>query len=361
MILYANLYILRRLLAGLAAGDSLGSTSEFMPQKDVPSIYHRLKGQGWPFRQVGGGVAGWMPGDPTDDTEMALCIIRSFIHEGKFNPQSIAQEFVSWMNSGTTQIGTTTLKTLKICEAGDPYWQRGFRFWQERPDYAANGSLMRNGVIVGMSESLNEAFTFTLKHGMITHYGTLPQICCMAQTYLIWSLLQGRGLPMEWIESFDTCLSEYFRSEDDPEIRAWLFKVSEGGDFKKSLMRFQHANWDMEEFNPFNRNYTRGVGYCLLTLQIAIWGLHWSLKSGEFSPPYGFPQETFEVEGPARLAWVAMIGHDADTYAAVAGALIAAAYPCLPTGFTDGLKALEYFDRIAGSLKQIQGKSAAQK
>jgi hypothetical protein len=56
-----------------------------------------------------------------------------------------------------------------------------------------------------------------------------------------------------------------------------------------------------------------------------------------------------------------MFGHDADTYAAVAGALIAAAYPCLPTGFTDGLKALEYFDRIAGSLKQIQGKSAAQK
>jgi ADP-ribosylglycohydrolase len=65
-----------RLLTGLAAGDSLGSTSEFVPQKDIPALYDRVKDSGWPFRQIGRGTYCWNAGDPTDDTELALCIIR---------------------------------------------------------------------------------------------------------------------------------------------------------------------------------------------------------------------------------------------------------------------------------------------
>jgi len=39
----ADIKLLRRLFAGLAAGDSLGSSTEFMPQKEVPECYRRLK------------------------------------------------------------------------------------------------------------------------------------------------------------------------------------------------------------------------------------------------------------------------------------------------------------------------------
>ena len=57
-----------------------------------------------------------------------------------------------------------------------------------------------------------------------------------------------------------------------------------------------------------------------------------------------------KAKGPSRLAWVAMCGHDADTYAAVSGPLIAAAYPEIPSGFTDGLKALDIFDDAVGKI-----------
>jgi hypothetical protein len=43
------------------------------------------------------------------------------------------------------------------------------------------------------------------------------------------------------------------------------------------------------------------------------------------------------------LGWVAIVGYDADTYGA-AGSLIAAAHSSLPSGMTDGLKALKIFD-----------------
>jgi hypothetical protein len=75
-------------------------------------------------------------------------------------------------------------------------------------------------------------------------------------------------------------------------------------------------------------------------------GLHWSLSGNTIETPKGFPKEVFEAEGPARLAWVAMCGCDADTYCAVSGSLIVAAHPELPPGMTKGLRALETFDNL---------------
>ena len=51
--------ILRLLLTGLAGGDSLGSSSEFIPQAKIPAPYAKLKDKGWPFKQVGGGMFNW--------------------------------------------------------------------------------------------------------------------------------------------------------------------------------------------------------------------------------------------------------------------------------------------------------------
>jgi ADP-ribosylglycohydrolase len=219
-------------------------------------------------------------------------------------------------------------------------------FWKELPNFASNGSLMRNGIVPGMADTLTESFSNTIKHGMITHYAPLPQICCLAHTYLIWNLLHGRGFEEKWMESFESELDEYFLAVDDSDVQKWHAIVSEKGDYRMSLATFRGDDWDMERFDPFRIDYNRGTGYCLMTLRIAIWGLYWSLRPEELKAPDGFPPEVFKAKGPSRLAWVAMCGHDADTYAAVAGPLIAAAYSELPTGFTEGLKALDIFDRL---------------
>jgi ADP-ribosylglycohydrolase len=330
-----------RLLTGLAAGDSLGSTSEFTSQQNIPALYNRVKDRGWPFQQVGGGRSSWNSGDPTDDTDMALCIIRPFLRNKSFEPKQIAQEFVSWMKSGPKDIGMATSETLRICEKSSNYWDGGLSFWKQRPEHAANGSLMRNGVVAGMADSLDQAFEFTLKHGMITHYAPLPQICCLAQTYLIYELLNEKGFSETWQERFQECLDDYLGGIVDPEIERWQSEVSSGGHFDQALSTFNRSEWDMNEFSPFN-TYIRGNGgYCLLTLQIAVWDLYWSLRKEAPEVPRGFPTEVFNVEGPSRLAWVVMVGHDADTYGAAAGPLIVAAHSSLPSGMTTGLKALQ--------------------
>jgi hypothetical protein len=51
--------VLNKLLAGLAAGDSLGSTTEFCTREHVLRAYAEHKAEGWPWRQVGGGPLGW--------------------------------------------------------------------------------------------------------------------------------------------------------------------------------------------------------------------------------------------------------------------------------------------------------------
>lgn len=92
--------ILRLLLAGLAAGDSLGSTSEFAtPLLKVRKIWERYQEDGWPFKQVGGGPFGWKPGDMTDDTQMAMCMVRAKF-EGELTVEGIGARFVRWMDSG---------------------------------------------------------------------------------------------------------------------------------------------------------------------------------------------------------------------------------------------------------------------
>ena len=72
-----------------------------------------------------------------------------------------------------------------------------------------------------------------------------------------------------------------------------------------------------------------------------MWATAWSTRDEAFSVPTGFPFEVFERSGPWTLAWVAMIGHDSDTYGATAGPMIAAAHGVVPSELVEGLRAVE--------------------
>jgi len=200
-------------------------------------------------------------------------MIRSFFQEGGFEPDGIARQFVSWMRSGPRDIGGTTRRTLQACAAGSRFWDGGLSFWREVPHYAANGSLMRNGIVTGLcsSGSLEQAFDYTLKHGMITHYAPLPQICCLAQTYLITELLKGRGFGEMWLEGFVEAAEDYLEGTDDRAVVGWLEHVSESGELQRAMSLFCREMGAMRwgdsskpdgtpAFDPFRLDYTRGSG-----------------------------------------------------------------------------------------------------
>ena len=85
-------------------------------------------------------------------------------------------------------------------------------------------------------------------------------------------------------------------------------------------------------FSPFVGDYSASAGYCLLTLQIAIWALRFSVTNKIEQAAMNlvglpFPSFVLETRGFWTLGLVPLIGFDSDTYAAVAGPLLAAKYP----------------------------------
>src|SRR5258708_38659476 len=89
----------RGVLVGLAVGDALGGPVEFQPAR-APEHYVT--------EMIGGGWQQLAPGEWTDDTQMALCIVESLLAKKVFDPDDIARRFIQWMNTGPKDIGLQT-------------------------------------------------------------------------------------------------------------------------------------------------------------------------------------------------------------------------------------------------------------
>jgi ADP-ribosyl-[dinitrogen reductase] hydrolase len=103
---------------GLAIGDALGGSVEFMEQG---TFSHHTE-------MIGGGVHNLDIGETTDDTAMAVCIADAYLSYKRFAPGAIAQNFKQWRNRGTFgtrdycfDIGTTTAEALSASSNKRPY------------------------------------------------------------------------------------------------------------------------------------------------------------------------------------------------------------------------------------------------
>lgn len=114
---------------GQAVGDALGLSTEFMSKQEVDRFYpngiedysqivqddHRRR---------------WQRGDWTDDTDMMLCILESFVACQKVDILDVARRFKEWMMNGGMGIDRHTyclddensmgytLRTLGGCPMG---------------------------------------------------------------------------------------------------------------------------------------------------------------------------------------------------------------------------------------------------
>jgi ADP-ribosyl-[dinitrogen reductase] hydrolase len=91
---------------GLAVGDALGATVEFMSAREIVARYKIHK------EIIGGGWLNLKPGRVTDDTEMALALGAAIIASGGWNPRTIADAFVAWMRKPPVDIGNTCRRGL---------------------------------------------------------------------------------------------------------------------------------------------------------------------------------------------------------------------------------------------------------
>jgi ADP-ribosyl-[dinitrogen reductase] hydrolase len=98
----------RAAFTGVALGDALGATTEFMTPREIKAKYkvHR--------KIIGGGWLGIKPGQVTDDTQMSLALAQAIIREQGWDLDAIATEFVQWMRSKPIDIGATVRRGIRL-------------------------------------------------------------------------------------------------------------------------------------------------------------------------------------------------------------------------------------------------------
>lgn len=135
MLLAMNLLLLDKTKAaylGLAVGDALGATVEFMTPNEIKlthTVHKNITGGGWLRLK---------PGRVTDDTEMSLALGNALLSSNKVEATSIAEAFSEWMRSKPVDIGNTVRR-------GIMYYRKQGKISVPKEDFnAGNGACMRS-------------------------------------------------------------------------------------------------------------------------------------------------------------------------------------------------------------------------
>ena len=117
---------------GLAVGDALGATTEFMTPREIEvdyGVHDQIRGGGWLKLK---------PGQVTDDTEMSLALGQAIIEQGRVESQAVAEAFSNWMRSKPVDIGNTVRR-------GIIHYRNSGQSCVEVNEYdAGNGACMRS-------------------------------------------------------------------------------------------------------------------------------------------------------------------------------------------------------------------------
>ncbi len=250
----------RGVMVGLAIGDAFGAPVEFDPPQAIAGRRDELR------LLPGGGTFGWTPGEFTDDTQMSLVLARHLV-DGPLDQVGLSEAFAAWAtHAGTADVGIQTRRVL-LAVRGGTHWQEAVR--RLDPDAAGNGSLMRTAPVALAARTESDVRRLAREQSEVTHPNRL---CVDACTVFCLALRRA----VEDGELVDLATVASLSSE--VEVREAVSAAAAAPAPQMS-------------------------GFVLHTLTGALWAVHGA--------------EDFE-----DAVWRATsLGRDADTVAAVAGAL----------------------------------------
>jgi len=166
---------------GLAVGDALGATVEFMLPSEIRAqygVHDRIRGGGWlklPAGQV------------TDDTTMALALGQAILDTGRIDAHAIARAFDAWMRAKPVDIGNTVRRgIIHFRRTGEPCAP-------ENTFDAGNGACMRVLPValatLGLGDDTVRAACRTQSH--VTHNNPLSDAGVECVVQMIQAALQG--------------------------------------------------------------------------------------------------------------------------------------------------------------------------
>jgi len=161
---------------GLAIGDALGATLEFMTPREIKAKHGVHKDI------IGGGWLHLKPGRVTDDTEMSLALGKAILDRGgQICARSIADSFSAWMSSKPVDIGHTVRRGISN------YRRFGQTFVADSEHNAGNGAVMRTlpVALVTYGAPWDEVLRAMRLQAHITHTSSLADAGCEVVVCLI--------------------------------------------------------------------------------------------------------------------------------------------------------------------------------
>ncbi|AUW93877.1 MAG: ribosylglycohydrolase [Sulfobacillus thermosulfidooxidans] len=271
---------------GQMAGDTLGSQVEFKSAEFLHEHY-----PGGVRSMEPSPVFGTLAGQITDDTELAIALGHALIEspDGRYHADLAAKHYRLWLDSGPFDLGRTIGRAL----SGIPRWDEEAgteglaRAAQRHADKKsqANGALMRHSIlgIWGYNQSPEDVANVAREDSLLTH----PHIVCQDASAV-------------YVATIATVVREGLNAQG-----AYAFAK----EFAKQQSLHADVQTVMEEAAtkapPWS---TVHHGWVLVALHNAFYQLLHapSLEEG--------------------IVATIMLGHDTDTNAAIAGALLGAVY-----------------------------------
>lgn len=255
---------------GLAVGDAVGTTVEFLPRGSFAPVTD----------MVGGGPFRLRAGQWTDDTSMALCLAESLLADPGLDELDLMRRFRRWKEQGENSatghcfdIGITTRAALdRFARTGNPI------AGDTAPEAAGNGSIMRLApVAVRHWPDPARARDLAERQSRSTH-GAAESVaaCALLADILCRAIAEGPAAA--------------FPAEGNP-VRGWPPRIQ----------AIAQGSW-----RGLRMSQLRSSGYVVHTLTAALWCA------------------TTAPDFERAVLMAANLGEDADTVAAVTGQIAGA-------------------------------------
>ena len=313
----------RGALIGGAIGDALGrpweARGDAAASRELSSLGRYRRWRGW----TGGPI-----GTITDDTQLSMCVAESICARGRMDPEDLARRFVEWMPVARGP-GAATLEAVNALARGVAWDRAGVAS-------EGNGAAMRVAPLALLHPvDLESLRSDSALSAVITHATRMAVVSAIAQAFMVaWclhrragaltadtlrsELLAGLGVALDGVS--EDAVAE---SRDD---RPGRFRLSE---------RLAEAIQMPFASPPDAFEYFHNGAFVLESLPASLWCFlrHW--------------------DDPQQAILTAVSGgYDADTVAAMTGALVGALHgeDVFPASWVDELEYAAELRRLADSL-----------
>lgn len=297
-------------LLGQAVGDALGAGTEFQSAAEIGRRHGQVQAE-----YVQGVNPGFKPGEFTDDTQMALCILGGYwdarLHGADLLDATL-KRFQAWADARPPDIGIATRGSLSASRQDG--LMGGFREWAGSGyQSAGNGALMRASASVVAGSRGDALRREAVLLAMLTHPDPRSLLACWAFVAVLEACLDGAVPADAWRSALDEL--------DDAAPDAWIVDVAGAERAQRVLEHLPSGRAAVREAveRGLTGRWRSQSGFVIDTLEAVV--------AGSLAPTF--------LDG---ILPIVARGEDSDTVAAIAGAVLGARGLLPPSHLLGGLR-----------------------